>query len=77
MKSSPTHRISPLAQIVASCVLVAFGLLGVTNATHFAAKIVYGVVIAVGLLLVAVGFRRRRSVIAESGRVTLEQQRNL
>ena len=53
-------RISPAAHIAASTVLVAFAILGITNATHVAARIVYGVLIVIGGVLVATGIRRRR-----------------
>lgn len=54
------RRVSPLAHIVASVVVVAFGTLGITNANHTSAKVVYGVLIAVGLLLVMTGVRRHQ-----------------
>lgn len=54
------RKVSPIAQIAASVVVVAFGILGITNATHTSAKLVYGILIAIGLILVVTGIRRRQ-----------------
>lgn len=54
-------RVSPLTQIVISVVLLAFATMGILNAVHGAAKIVYAIVIVVALVLLAYGVRRRRS----------------
>ena len=56
-----TDKISPTAQIAASCVLVAFAALGITNASHDAAKIVYGILTVLGLALITTGIRRRQN----------------
>lgn len=55
-----TGRISPTAHLAASIVLVAFAALGITNASHDAAKIVYGILIVLGLALVTTGILRRQ-----------------
>ena len=54
-------RVKPLTQIVISIVLVAFAVIGITNAGHVAAKIVYGILIVVGLTLLSTGVRRRQA----------------
>lgn len=60
--SNPLNRISPLAHIVVSVVLLAFSVMGITNAEHSAAKVVYAVLIVVGVVLLVGGVRRRRDV---------------
>lgn len=58
---NPLSRVTPVTQIVISVVLLAFSVMGIANASHAAAKVVYAVVIAGALVLLATGVRRRQS----------------
>lgn len=59
--TNPLNRISPPAHIVVRVVL-AFSVMGITNAVHGAAEVVYAVLIVAGIVLLVGGLRRRRDV---------------